>query len=92
MVAGILQQGLINPCNSPFSSLIVLVKKKDGAWRFYTYYCALNAITVKDSFLMATVAELMDELFGAKFFSKLGLKSGYHQFFLKMEDQFKTAF
>ncbi|GJU59756.1 putative mitochondrial protein [Tanacetum coccineum] len=92
IIKELLDSWVIRPSNSPFSSLIFMVKKKDSSWRMCIDYRQLNKHIVKDKLLIPAIKELIDELQGAHVFSKLDLRSGYHQIIMCKEDVYKTAF
>jgi len=88
----LLRKGWISPSVSPYGAPCLFVKKKDGTLRLCVDYRALNEITVKDRFPLPRVDDLLDRLVGAKIFSHIDLRKGYHQFRVRECDRFKTAF
>jgi hypothetical protein len=89
---GMQVQGVIRPNSFTFSAPVILIKKADDSWRLCVDYRALNEKTVKDKFPIPIVEELLDELSGAQFFTKLDLCFGYHQVRKHPDDVEKTVF
>ena len=91
-VQKMLAKGVIEPSNSPWSSPPVLVRKKDGTFRFCIDYRKLNGIVRRDAFPLPRVDDCLDSLSGASWFCTLDLSSGYWQIAMDKEDKAKTAF
>jgi hypothetical protein len=87
-----LDKGYIHPSYSPWGSPALFVRKKDGSLRMCVDYRPLNAVTIKNIYLLPRIDVLFDQLAGAKVFSKIDLRSGYHQIKIRASDIPKTAF
>ncbi|KAJ9545125.1 hypothetical protein OSB04_024832 [Centaurea solstitialis] len=88
----LLDKGFILPSTSPWGAPVLFVKKKDGTMRMCIDYRELNKVIVKNKYPLPRIDDLFDQLQVAKFFSKIDLRSGYHQLKVKEEDIPKTAF
>ena len=88
----LLEKGFIHPSVSQWGAPVLFVKKKDGTLRLCVDYKQLNKMTVKNKYLLPMIDDLFDELKGASVFSKIDLRSGFHQLRIKDAHVHKTAF
>ncbi|KAH0765074.1 hypothetical protein KY285_000945 [Solanum tuberosum] len=88
----LLEKGFIRPSMSPWGAPVLFVRKKDGSLRMCIDYRQLNKVTIKNKYPLSRIDDLFDQLQGARCFSKIDLRSGYHQVRVRDKDIPKTAF
>jgi hypothetical protein len=88
----LLEKGYIRPSTSPWAAPILFVENKDGTERMCIDYRALNEVTIKNKYPLPRIEDLFDQLRGANMFSKIDLRSGYHQLRIRPSDILKTTF
>jgi hypothetical protein len=88
----LLEKGFIFPSSSPWGALVLFVNKKDGSRRMCVDYRSLNEVTIKNKYMLPRIEDLFDQMRGAKVFSKIDLRLGYHQLKIRTEDITKTTF
>ena len=88
----LIEKGLIRPSHSPWGAPVLFVKKKDGSLRLCIDYREINKATIKNKYPLPRIDDLFDQLAGSAVFSKIDLRSGYHQLKIREEDVPKTAF
>ena len=87
-----LNKGFIRPSASPWGAPVLFVKKKDGSFGMCIDYRQLNKVTIKNKYPLPRIDDLFDQLQGSCVFSKIDLRSGYHQLKIRAMDVPKTAF
>jgi hypothetical protein len=90
-IAELQQKGFSRPNSSPWGAPVLFATKKDGSMRMCIVYRSLNEVTIKNKYLLPRIDDLFDQLQGAKYFSKIDMRSGYHQLRIK-EDDFRYRY
>jgi hypothetical protein len=91
-IAKLQAKGFIRPSSSPWGAPVLFVEKKDGTQRMCVDYRSLNEVTIKNKYPLPRIEDLFDQMKGASVFSKIDLRSGYHQLKIRESDIPKTAF
>jgi len=91
-IAGLIRKGFIQPSSSPWGSSVIFAAKKDGCWRLCIDYRALNKATIKNAYPLPRIDDILDQLRHAMYFTKIDLRSGYHQIRMDTASRPLTAF
>ena len=92
LIRELMGKGFIRPSSSPWGAPVIFMEKKDGTQRMCVDYRSLNDVTIKNKYPLPRIKDLFDQMRGANVFSKIDLRSGYHQMKIRTTDVPKTAF